>query len=129
MHHHTGLRLGLLRSAPQTLFFCPAPFRLLSPLLQIVCKGLDDPSQVVRNAALFALGQFSENLQVSKAKCRWLPQRTPPHPKAGDPCPVNFHFFRYCCCHWHSRMYSASEPDQASACFFPSPISAAIQRR
>uniref|UniRef100_A0A8I6ABI2 Importin 4 n=1 Tax=Rattus norvegicus TaxID=10116 RepID=A0A8I6ABI2_RAT len=37
--------------------------RLLYPLLQIVCKGLDDPSQVVRNAALFALGQFSENLQ------------------------------------------------------------------
>ncbi|XP_060031272.1 importin-4 isoform X2 [Erinaceus europaeus] len=37
--------------------------RLLSPLLQIVCKGLADPSQVVRNAALFALGQFSENLQ------------------------------------------------------------------
>ncbi|XP_019569932.2 importin-4 isoform X1 [Rhinolophus sinicus] len=37
--------------------------RLLRPLLQIVCKGLEDPSQVVRNAALFALGQFSENLQ------------------------------------------------------------------
>ncbi|XP_034352915.1 importin-4 [Arvicanthis niloticus] len=37
--------------------------RLLYPLLQIVCKGLSDPSQVVRNAALFALGQFSENLQ------------------------------------------------------------------
>ncbi|XP_035311518.1 importin-4 isoform X1 [Cricetulus griseus] len=37
--------------------------RLLSPLLQIVCKGLGDPSQVVRNAALFALGQFSDNLQ------------------------------------------------------------------
>ncbi|XP_021058939.1 importin-4 [Mus pahari] len=37
--------------------------RLLYPLLQIVCKGLDDPSQIVRNAALFALGQFSENLQ------------------------------------------------------------------
>ncbi|XP_037359017.1 importin-4 [Talpa occidentalis] len=37
--------------------------RLLPPLLQIVCKGLADPSQVVRNAALFALGQFSENLQ------------------------------------------------------------------
>ncbi|XP_076983213.1 importin-4 isoform X2 [Tamandua tetradactyla] len=37
--------------------------RLLSPLLQIVCKGLEDPSEVVRNAALFALGQFSENLQ------------------------------------------------------------------
>ncbi|XP_028643192.1 importin-4 [Grammomys surdaster] len=37
--------------------------RLLYPLLQIVCKGLNDPSQVVRNAALFALGQFSENLQ------------------------------------------------------------------
>ncbi|KAM5239735.1 importin-4 isoform 2-T2 [Hipposideros larvatus] len=37
--------------------------RLLPPLLQIVCKGLEDRSQVVRNAALFALGQFSENLQ------------------------------------------------------------------
>ncbi|XP_027428436.1 importin-4 isoform X5 [Zalophus californianus] len=37
--------------------------RLLPPLLQIVCKGLEDPAQVVRNAALFALGQFSENLQ------------------------------------------------------------------
>ncbi|XP_006883240.1 PREDICTED: importin-4 [Elephantulus edwardii] len=37
--------------------------RLLAPLLQIVCKGLEDPSHVVRNAALFALGQFSENLQ------------------------------------------------------------------
>ncbi|MBZ3881348.1 Importin-4 [Sciurus carolinensis] len=37
--------------------------RLLPPLLQIVCKGLEDSSQVVRNAALFALGQFSENLQ------------------------------------------------------------------
>nr|XP_051678664.1 importin-4 isoform X2 [Oryctolagus cuniculus] len=37
--------------------------RLLPALLQIVCKGLQDPSQVVRNAALFALGQFSENLQ------------------------------------------------------------------
>jgi hypothetical protein len=65
-----GLRLGFLCPVPQTLFFCPAPFRLLYPLLQIVCKGLDDPSQIVRNAALFALGQFSENLQVSKAKCR-----------------------------------------------------------
>uniref|UniRef100_A0A8C0JS78 Importin 4 n=1 Tax=Canis lupus dingo TaxID=286419 RepID=A0A8C0JS78_CANLU len=35
----------------------------LCPGLRIVCKGLEDPSQVVRNAALFALGQFSENLQ------------------------------------------------------------------
>ncbi|XP_048218679.1 importin-4 [Perognathus longimembris pacificus] len=37
--------------------------RLLSPLLQVVCRSLGDASQVVRNAALFALGQFSENLQ------------------------------------------------------------------
>ncbi|XP_055293391.1 importin-4 isoform X2 [Moschus berezovskii] len=37
--------------------------RLLPPLLRIVCQSLEDPSQVVRNAALFALGQFSENLQ------------------------------------------------------------------
>lgn len=51
------------------MFSCPASSRLLAPLLQIVCKGLEDPSQVVRNAALFALGQFSENLQVSRAEC------------------------------------------------------------
>ncbi|KAM5235871.1 importin-4 isoform 2-T2 [Ctenodactylus gundi] len=37
--------------------------RLLPALLQVVCKGLEDPSEAVRNAALFALGQFSENLQ------------------------------------------------------------------
>lgn len=43
--------------------------RLLPPLLQIVCKGLEDPSQVVRNAALFALGQFSENLQPHISSC------------------------------------------------------------
>ncbi|XP_026575342.1 importin-4-like [Pseudonaja textilis] len=35
----------------------------LRPMLQVVCRGLGDDSQVVRNAALFALGQFSENLQ------------------------------------------------------------------
>lgn len=28
-----------------------------------MCKSLEDPSLVVRNAALFTLGQFSENLQ------------------------------------------------------------------
>ncbi|XP_043835956.1 importin-4 isoform X2 [Dromiciops gliroides] len=37
--------------------------RMLTPLMQVVCKGLADSSQVVRNAALFAMGQFSENLQ------------------------------------------------------------------
>ncbi|KAJ6653043.1 hypothetical protein lerEdw1_010129 [Lerista edwardsae] len=35
----------------------------LQPMLQVVCRALSDESQVVRNAALFALGQFSENLQ------------------------------------------------------------------
>uniref|UniRef100_H9G8C1 Importin 4 n=1 Tax=Anolis carolinensis TaxID=28377 RepID=H9G8C1_ANOCA len=41
------------------LSFC----RHLQPMLQVVCRALLDESQVVRNAALFALGQFSENLQ------------------------------------------------------------------
>lgn len=63
------LSLGLSVPAPQNMFSCPASSRLLPPLLQIVCKGLEDPSQVVRNAALFALGQFSDNLQVSGAAC------------------------------------------------------------
>ncbi|XP_070585747.1 importin-4 isoform X2 [Erythrolamprus reginae] len=40
----------------------------LQPMLQIVCRALADDSQVVRNAALFALGQFSENLQPDIAR-------------------------------------------------------------
>ncbi|KAM8961445.1 importin-4 [Pelodytes ibericus] len=35
----------------------------LKSMLQVVCEALSDESQVVRNAALFAIGQFSENLQ------------------------------------------------------------------
>ncbi|CAL1538181.1 unnamed protein product [Lymnaea stagnalis] len=37
--------------------------KLLSHMLHTVCQGLNDPSHVVRNAALFAVGQFSEHLQ------------------------------------------------------------------
>ena len=33
-------------------------------MLQIVYQGLKDPSAIVRNSALFAIGQFSEHLQV-----------------------------------------------------------------
>ncbi|XP_032091692.1 importin-4 isoform X1 [Thamnophis elegans] len=40
----------------------------LQPMLQVVCRALADESQVVRNAALFALGQFSENLQPDIAR-------------------------------------------------------------
>uniref|UniRef100_A0A8C5PG40 Importin N-terminal domain-containing protein n=1 Tax=Leptobrachium leishanense TaxID=445787 RepID=A0A8C5PG40_9ANUR len=35
----------------------------LKTMIKIVCDALSDESQVVRNAALFAIGQFSENLQ------------------------------------------------------------------
>lgn len=35
----------------------------LQPMLHLVCQALGDDTVVVRNAALFALGQFSENLQ------------------------------------------------------------------
>ncbi|XP_053558339.1 importin-4 isoform X2 [Bombina bombina] len=35
----------------------------LQSMLQLLCQAISDDSQVVRNAALFALGQFSENLQ------------------------------------------------------------------
>ena len=38
--------------------------RYLPAVLQSVCKGLNDPDQHVRNCALFAMGQFSEHLQV-----------------------------------------------------------------
>ncbi|XP_065270616.1 importin-4 [Emys orbicularis] len=37
--------------------------RHLQPLLGVICRSLADESLVVRSAALFALGQFSENLQ------------------------------------------------------------------
>ncbi|XP_064416459.1 importin-4 [Latimeria chalumnae] len=40
----------------------------LQAMLQVVCQALGDPSQVVRNAALFALGQFSEYLQPDISK-------------------------------------------------------------
>ncbi|XP_060111390.1 importin-4 [Heteronotia binoei] len=40
----------------------------LQPMLQVVCRALSDDSQVVRNVALFALGQFSENLQPDIAR-------------------------------------------------------------
>ncbi|RVE58956.1 hypothetical protein OJAV_G00199280 [Oryzias javanicus] len=36
---------------------------MLSSVLQTVCRSLSDSNQVVRSAALFALGQFSEHLQ------------------------------------------------------------------
>ncbi|XP_069044135.1 importin-4 isoform X2 [Lepisosteus oculatus] len=42
--------------------------KLLSSLLQVVCRALEDESQVVRSAALFALGQFSEHLQPDISK-------------------------------------------------------------
>lgn len=38
--------------------------RYLQSFLQCICKGITDPNSVVKNAALFALGQFSEHLQV-----------------------------------------------------------------
>ncbi|XP_062916193.1 importin-4 [Mobula hypostoma] len=40
----------------------------LQPMLQCICQALADQSQVVRNAALFALGQFSEFLQPDISK-------------------------------------------------------------
>ncbi|KAF6722930.1 Importin-4 [Oryzias melastigma] len=41
---------------------------MLSSVLQTVCRCLSDSSQVVRSAALFALGQFSEHLQPEVSK-------------------------------------------------------------
>ncbi|KAF5902711.1 importin-4, partial [Clarias magur] len=49
--------------------------KMLSSMLQTVCRSLSDSSQVVRSAALFALGQFSEYLQpeVSKYHAELMP--------------------------------------------------------
>lgn len=38
--------------------------KYLKVFLQCVCSGITDPTPVVRNVALFALGHFSEYLQV-----------------------------------------------------------------
>lgn len=46
------------------LMQCVVMDRLMSAMLQSVCRGLNDTEPMVRNAALFALGQFSEHLQV-----------------------------------------------------------------
>lgn len=45
--------------------------RMLKSVLQTVCQSLSDSSQVVRSAGLFALGQFSEHLQVSQDTPQW----------------------------------------------------------
>ncbi|XP_049604734.1 importin-4 [Syngnathus scovelli] len=42
--------------------------KMLSSVLQTVCQSLSDSNQVVRSAALFALGQFSEHLQPEVSK-------------------------------------------------------------
>ncbi|KAF7708017.1 importin-4 [Silurus meridionalis] len=49
--------------------------KLLSSMLETVCRSLSDANQVVRSAALFALGQFSEYLQpeVSKYHTELMP--------------------------------------------------------
>jgi hypothetical protein len=41
-------------------------YRHLQALLHCVVTGLNDTDQGVRNSALFAMGQFSEHLQVCK---------------------------------------------------------------
>ncbi|KAG7335643.1 hypothetical protein KOW79_000336 [Hemibagrus wyckioides] len=49
--------------------------KLLSSMLETVCRSLSDSNQVVRSAGLFALGQFSEYLQpeVSKYHAELMP--------------------------------------------------------
>ncbi|XP_029003139.1 importin-4 isoform X2 [Betta splendens] len=42
--------------------------KMLSSMLQTVCRSLSDSNQVVRSAGLFALGQFSEHLQPEVSK-------------------------------------------------------------
>uniref|UniRef100_A0A3Q2P7D8 Importin 4 n=1 Tax=Fundulus heteroclitus TaxID=8078 RepID=A0A3Q2P7D8_FUNHE len=42
--------------------------KMLSSVLQTVCQSLTDSDRVVRSAALFALGQFSEHLQPEVSK-------------------------------------------------------------
>lgn len=42
--------------------------KMLSSMLQTVCRSLSDRDQVVRSASLFALGQFSEHLQPEVSK-------------------------------------------------------------
>lgn len=42
--------------------------KYLKLFLQCICQGITEPAPVVRNAALFALGQFSEHLQVWEKK-------------------------------------------------------------
>ena len=40
----------------------------MKDMLHTVCQGLNDPDPIVCNAALFALGQFSEHLQPDITK-------------------------------------------------------------
>lgn len=53
----------LLSASGHTLT-CASVRSMLSSVLQTVCQSLSHSEQVVRSAALFALGQFAEHLQV-----------------------------------------------------------------
>ena len=46
------------------LSYSLSPLSHLRDLVQIIFTGLNSPHQMVKNAALFSLGQFSEHLQV-----------------------------------------------------------------
>ncbi|KAK3691936.1 hypothetical protein RRG08_047945 [Elysia crispata] len=49
--------------------------KMLEEMLETVCTGLNDTSHIVRNAALYAVGQFSEHLQpnISQYASQLLP--------------------------------------------------------
>ena len=47
--------------------------KLTDDEIYLLYIGINDEQRVVRNAALFAVGQFSEHLQVSSAPFGWLP--------------------------------------------------------
>ena len=51
----------------------------------VICAAVGDDSQVVRNAALFAIGQFAEFLQVNSAHS---PTHLPRHLTAHTPSPL-----------------------------------------
>lgn len=59
--------------------------KYLKLMLDTINRGIVDPNPVVRNAALFALGQFSEHLQPDITKY------------AGDVLPILFEFLHQLC--------------------------------
>lgn len=80
--------------------------KYLQTFLEIVKVGISDSNVVVRNAAFFALGQFSEHLQPDISKY------------AQDILPILFHYLHQLCAQLKANAGTGNEPKHFDRMFY-----------